>query len=133
MEKIREIYQELGYDVEPVIARFKDETIILDMLKAVAKDYILNDLKEYYENSLREEILLTFVSMRGLSVDLNFLPIIEMCDKLKKIVEEDEEKKFKKRFGFYKKDDEIYFNDFKLLFDEYTRIRTILRKHILGV
>ena len=38
MEKVRAIYQELGFDVEPVIARIKDETLIMDMLKAVAKD-----------------------------------------------------------------------------------------------
>ena len=133
MEKVREIYQELGFDVEPVIARIKDETLIMDMLKAVAKDYILNDLKEYYENSLQKEILMTLVSMRGLSQDLNFPSVTEMCDHLTEIVEIDEKGKFKKFFGFVKKDDVIYSNDFKALFDEYARIRTILRKHILGV
>ena len=105
MEKVRAIYQELGFDVEPVIARIKDETLIMDMLKAVAKDYILNDLKEYYENSLQKEILMTLVSMRGLSQDLNFPSVTEMCDHLTEIVEIDEKGKFKKFFGFVKKDD----------------------------
>ena len=130
MEKVRAIYQELGFDVEPVIEKIKDETLIMAMFKAVAKDYILSDLKEQYENSLQREILMTLVSMRGLGVDLNFLTIVEMCDKLSKIVEVDEKGKFKKFFGFVKKDDVIYSNDFKALFDEYARIRTILRNNI---
>ena len=37
----------------------------------------------------------------------------------------------KKIIGFVKKDHEIYFIDFKVLFDEYTRIREILRNSIL--